>query len=86
MVQYGPIWSTIIQMVQNGPKWSIIVQNLSKLVQNGPKGSNMVQYDPKLSLKKYPNGSGITKSPGLVLHNCVLTTLPVLKVDSREQS
>ena len=51
-------------MVQNGPKWSRIVPNLSKIVQKGLIQFNMIQKNSK---KNHPNGSGITRSPGIVV-------------------
>ena len=55
MMSNGVKWFQMIQMVLNDPKWSQMGLN----GQNGPMGSNVVQI--------VKNGSGATRSPGLVL-------------------
>ena len=55
MMSNGVKWFQMIQMVLNDPKWSQMGPN----GQNGPMGSNVVQI--------VKNGSGATRSPGLVL-------------------
>ena len=68
----GPIWS---YMVQTSQKWSRMIPNLSKIIQKGPNDpiwSNMVQ----ICLKNHRNGSGITRSPGLV---CVKLAIYIIR-------
>ena len=55
-----PIWS---KTVHNGPKRFQKGPKLSKIVQYGLIWSNMIH----INLINYPNGSSITRSPGLVL-------------------
>ena len=53
---------------ETGPKGQIQIDGSKKTGprrHNGPNISKLVQYGPK-SNQKCPNGSGITRSPGLV--------------------
>ena len=61
MVSYDPIGS---KMVQNCSELFQTCPNLSKTVQKGPIWSNMIL----ICLKYHPIGSGITRSPCLVLN------------------
>ena len=68
MVQNVP---KCFKTVQNGPKFSRMVHTLSKLFQNCPKWFKMVYYSIiwwHFCLQNHLNGSGITRSPGLVLN------------------
>ena len=71
-----PNCSKWLQIAQIDSNWSIQVQtgpNMSKLIQIDSNRSNKFKYDMiwskmvhNLTKKNHPNGSGITRSPGLV--------------------